>query len=61
MSAEARLLLPTSDGQDYHLVSAGSDRMFNEESWNQSGVSTDSRNDAVYAHHFVRKWAIDIP
>lgn len=53
--------LPTADGQDYRLVSAGSDRAFNEASWNQAGIFTDSRYDAVYSRHFIRKWAIDIP
>jgi hypothetical protein len=53
--------LPTPDGQDYRLVSAGSDRVFDEASWSQTGVFTDSKHDAVYSHHFLCKWAIDIP
>ena len=53
--------LVSADGLSYRLVSAGSDRTFNESTWKQTGISTDSRDDAVYAHHFTRKWAIDIP
>ncbi len=53
--------VPTADGQSYRLVSAGSDRSFNEASWDQAGILTDSKEDAVYSQHFIRKWAIDIP
>jgi hypothetical protein len=35
------------DGQHYWLVSAGSDRVFEEKSWASPAFLSDSRNDAV--------------
>ncbi len=49
------------DGKTFMLVSAGSDKTFDEASWSTEGVSLNSKDDAVYGGHFVRKWAIDIP
>lgn len=48
-------------GRDYRLVSAGSDRKFDESTWEHPALLTSSAEDAVFAGHFVRKWAIDIP
>jgi hypothetical protein len=48
-------------GASYLLVSAGSDRAFDESSWNDPVVSTDSKTDAVFSRHFVRKWSIVFP
>ena len=53
--------VPTPDHQDYRVVSAGSDRRFDEGSWNSAGVFTDSKQDAAFSGHFTRKWAIDFP
>jgi hypothetical protein len=53
--------LPTPDRQDYRLVSAGSDRKFDESSWGMQGTFTDSKQDAVFSGHFLRKWAINFP
>lgn len=53
--------MPAPDHQDYRLVSAGSDRRFDETSWSSPGVFTDSKQDAVFSGHFARKWAIDFP
>ena len=53
--------VPSSDYQDYRLVSAGSDHRFDEASWRSPGVFTDSKQDAVFSGHFLRKWAIDFP
>lgn len=52
---------PTADGKSYRLISAGSDRKFDEASWSHPGVFTDSKEDAVWSNHFARKWAIDVP
>ena len=52
---------PKEGGSGYRLVSAGSDRRFDPDSWTKPGVFTDSREDAVHEGTFVRKWAIDVP
>lgn len=51
--------LPASDYQDYRLVSAGSDRVFDDKSWGVPGVFTDSKQDVVFSGRFLRKWAIN--
>lgn len=53
--------VPAADAQDYRLASAGSDRRFDEPSWETPVVSIDSRTDAVFSGHFLRKWAIAFP
>jgi hypothetical protein len=53
--------LPSPDHQDYRLVSAGSDRRFEEATWSVAGVFTDSKQDALFSDHFLRKWSIDFP
>ncbi len=39
--------LPSQDGQSYRLISAGSDRVFDEESWKHPGLLTSSKEDGV--------------
>jgi hypothetical protein len=46
-----------SGGDDYLIVSAGSDRTFNRESWSQGGLSPTPVGDVVYRNgQFVKQW-----
>jgi hypothetical protein len=51
----------SSDGQSDRLVSAGSDRVFDESSWSASGFLSDSKQDAVLSSEGAagsREWVI---
>ena len=53
--------VPRPKEGSYVLVSAGSDRAFDESTWSEPAVSTDSKSDAVFSGGFVRKWSIVFP
>ncbi|MBV8517485.1 MAG: type II secretion system protein GspG [Acidobacteria bacterium] len=46
------------DGKSYRLVSAGSDRKFDESSWSAYGLTSASSDDAVLASDHERQWTI---
>jgi hypothetical protein len=46
------------DGKSYRIVSAGSDRKFDEASWSASGLTSVSSDDAVIASDHERQWTI---
>jgi hypothetical protein len=51
----------SADGQSYRLVSAGSDRAFDESSWEKPGFLSDSREDTVLSSGGAaasREWVI---
>ena len=48
-----------ADRQSYVIVSAGSDRQFDESTWDKAGYSTSSADDLVYkSGNFTREWII---
>lgn len=51
--------LPSPDGKTYRLVSAGSDRAFDEASWAAEGLLDSSKEDAVFSRQSApREWTI---
>ena len=48
----------SADGKSYRIVSAGSDRKFDEASWSASGLTSSSSDDAVLASDHTREWVI---
>jgi type II secretory pathway pseudopilin PulG len=51
--------VPTPDGKSYQLVSAGSDKTFDESSWTTPGLLETSKEDAVVSSGAVeREWVI---
>jgi hypothetical protein len=51
--------LPSADGKSYRIVSAGSDRAFDEASWGTSGLLESSKEDAVVSSGpGEREWVI---
>jgi hypothetical protein len=51
----------SADGSSYRLVSAGSDRVFDEESWSAPGFLSDSKQDTVLSSDGAagsREWVI---
>ncbi len=51
--------LPSADGTAYRLVSAGSDRAFDEATWTAEGLLESSKEDAVFSPRGApREWTI---
>ena len=51
--------LPTPDGKGYRIVSAGSDKAFEEASWSVDGLLESSKEDAVLSSQPAdREWTI---